>query len=167
METIAEAVDFLGINYYYEHAVAYDEGHPEHFRQLPSGHPTQAMGWHITPAGLYRQLRWVDANYDHPVLYITENGCACNDELSSDGTRCHDSLRIAYLRDHLTVAGKALADGVNLKGYFLWSFIDNFEWAEGFTKRLGIVYCDYTDGRRVVKDSGYYYREVSAGYEPT
>ncbi len=166
MEIIAVPVDFLGLNYYFEHAIAADDEHPEGFRRVKTGYPRQAMDWDMVPAGLYRQLSWVDANYDHPAIYITENGCACNDVLTPDGEGCHDPLRIEYLRTHLRAAGRALSEGVNLKGYFLWSFIDNFEWAFGYTKRLGIVYCDYTDGRRIVKDSGYYYREVVAGYEP-
>jgi len=98
-------------------------------------------------------------------LYVTENGCALEDQLSEDGDKCHDPTRIEYLRAHLAQIKAAMDDGVNVKGYMLWSFIDNFEWAKGYTKRFGIVYCDYTDRRRVPKNSFYFYRDVIAGFE--
>jgi beta-glucosidase len=87
------------------------------------------------------------------------------DRLSDDGLRCHDPGRIAFLRAYLAAIRDAMDEGVDVRGYFLWSFIDNFEWAHGFTKRFGCVYCDYTDGRRVPKDSYFFLRDAAAGYE--
>ena len=165
LEDIAQPIDFIGINMYSESAVRFEPSQPEEFAHVPSGYPQTDMGWDITPRGIYRLLKWVDASYGHPPIYVTENGCAMPDVLSSDGTRCHDPGRVGFLRDYIGACGDALRDGVDLRGYFLWSFIDNFEWAFGYTKRFGIVYCDYLDGRRVPKDSYYVYREVIAGNE--
>lgn len=165
LKKIGVKIDFIGLNYYTERAVAHDDHHPEHFRQVTTGYPTTDMGWDIVPDGLARQLLWVHRNYPVIPLYVTENGCAAADTLSDDGTRCHDGARIDYLRSHFRALKKAVALGVDLRGYFLWSFVDNFEWAQGYTKRFGIVYCDYTDQRRIPKDSFYYYREVIAGHE--
>lgn len=178
MEIIAEPIDYLGLNYYFENVMAAApigpigneiDGvptHPEGYRLVPSHHETTAMGWPVVPRGLYRQLRWV---WDHiggrVPLYITENGCAVRDELSPDGSRCHDPRRVAYLREHFAAARDAIADGVDLRGYFVWSLVDNFEWAWGYERRFGIVYADYVDGRRVPKDSYYYLRDVVSGAE--
>jgi beta-glucosidase len=165
LDTISERIDFLGINYYHEAAVGHDSSHPEGFRSVPLYHPRTDMDWPIVPRGLYRMLRWVSEHAPGLPLYVTENGCAMPDRLSEDGTRCHDPRRIEFLRGHFRACRDAIADGVDLRGYYLWSFIDNFEWAFGYTKRFGIVYCDYVNQRRVPKDSFYYYREVIAGHE--
>ncbi|WP_455381812.1 GH1 family beta-glucosidase [Salinispira pacifica] len=165
LELIAARVDFLGLNYYNEAVAAYDPDAPEGFREVPQYAPVTDMGWPIVPWGLYRQLRFVHENYGAPEIYITENGCAFADRLSESGTRCHDPERIGYLSDHFEACSAALREGVKLRGYFLWSFIDNFEWSFGYTKRFGIVYCDYVDQRRVPKDSYYFYRDVIAGHE--
>jgi beta-glucosidase len=165
MELIAEPIDFLGLNYYTEAAVTADAEHPEGFREVPQHHPQTEMEWYVVPRGLYRHLHWVHEHASSLPLYITENGCALPDELSQDGTACHDPGRIAYLRDHFEACMQAIEDGVPLRGYFLWSFIDNFEWAFGYSKRFGIVYCDYVNNRRVPKDSFFFYRDVIAGYE--
>ena len=178
MEIIAEKIDFLGINYYFEPVLAVcpvgPEGeerdglpcHPEGFREVESHHERTDMGWPVTPLGLYRHLTWIwkciDGRYP---LYITENGCAMPDALSDDGMRCRDPRRVRYLADHFSAALDAIEDGVDLAGYFVWSLIDNFEWAFGYTKRFGIVYADYVNGRRVPKDSYYYLREVISGAE--
>jgi beta-glucosidase len=164
MELIAGPIDFLGLNYYFEQVVAEDDSAPERFREAAQHNPQTDMGWYVVPSGLYRQLHWVSEHTGNLPLYITENGAAYRDQLSPDGERCHDPDRIAYLRDHLEACARARAAGVDLRGYFLWSFIDNFEWAFGYTKRFGIVYCDYIDNRRVPKDSFYFYRDVVAGH---
>ena len=169
MRIIAEPVDFLGLNYYWEDAVCADEAAPEGFRYVPQWQPVSDMGWPVVPGGLLRQLRWVHERTGELPLVIAENGFAAADLLSNDRTeagvpRCHDPERIDYLRSHLCACARALEEGVPLAGYFLWSFIDNFEWAYGYTRRFGIVYCDYTNLRRVPKDSFYFYRDVIAGY---
>ena len=166
MALIAGKLDFLGLNYYNERAVRFDPEAPEQFSDVPTYYPTTAMGWPIVPDGLYRQLHWVQEATGGIPLYVTENGCAVDDQLSEDGTRVHDPDRIEYLRSHFEACAQAIDDGILLKGYYLWSLIDNFEWAWGYTRRFGIVYCDYTDLRRVPKDSYYFYREVIAGNEP-
>ena len=166
LELISKKIDFVGMNYYSEAVVTFDPTASEEFRSVPSYHERTHMDWAVTPEGLYRQLHWVHEATNGTPLYITENGCAYPDQLSNDGTRVHDTKRIEYLRAHFKACARAVQDGVNLKGYYLWSFIDNFEWAWGYTRRFGIVYCDYVDQRRVPKDSYYYYREVIAGHEP-
>lgn len=162
METIAVPIDFLGVNYYFEHVVGYDPDQPEQFRQRETDLPKTDMGWDVVPDGLVRHLRWVADRQPDLDLYITENGCACADELSPDGKSCHDQRRIDYLRDHIDACGRAIEEGIRLKGYFLWSFMDNFEWSHGYTKRFGIVYSDYLEGRRVPKDSFSFYRDTIA-----
>ena len=158
-EILSAPIDFLGVNYYFEHAMRYDADAPEGFRLVPTELPKTAMGWDIVPEGLLRQLRWVHERHPSVHLYVTENGCAAADALSADGRRCADPKRIEYLTEHLDACERAIEEGIPLKGYFLWSLIDNFEWSYGFAKRFGIVYCDYADGRRIAKDSFAYYRD--------
>ncbi len=178
LEIIASPIDFLGLNYYTEYVIADAPtgnpettvdgvaAHPEGYREVPSYQDKTAMGWTIVPRGLYRQLCWVWEHIGGRVpLYITENGCAVDDRLSSDGLRCHDERRIDYLREHFAAAQDAIAEGVDLRGFFVWSLIDNFEWAWGYERRFGIVYADYLDGRRVPKDSYYFVRDVVSGAE--
>lgn len=162
---IAEPIDFLGVNYYFEGVVRHDPQTAEQFSSVPQYEPRTARGWHISPNGLYRHLLWLQRYTNNMPLYITENGCAMDDVLNASGQRCHDPDRIAYLRGHLEACSAAIDAGVDLRGYFLWSFIDNFEWALGYTNRFGIVYCDYVNQRRVPKDSYYFYQSVIAGHE--
>jgi beta-glucosidase len=165
MDLISGKIDFLGLNFYSEQVIAWDEDHPEHFRSVPHYQAETQMGWPVTPWGLYRQLVYVHTHYGAPELYVTENGCALDDRLDESGTRCHDAVRVDYLADHFQACSEAIRSGVNLNGYFLWSFIDNFEWSFGYDRRFGIVYCDFADQRRIPKDSYYFYREVIAGHE--
>ena len=166
MEIIAGPIDFLGLNYYWEDAVRFEASAAEEFVIVPSHHKKTAMGWDIVSEGLYRQIRWVHETYGPLDLYITENGAAFPDRLDESGTACHDPERIEYLREHLRVCKRLCSEGIPLKGYFLWSLLDNFEWAHGYTKRFGIIYIDYGDMRRIPKDSYYFYRDVIAGTEP-
>lgn len=166
MAHIAAAIDFLGLNYYFEPTVSADPNHPEGYREVMTHHERTEMDWPVTPEGLYRHLHWVWDHVNHRIpLYITENGCAMPDQLNSDGMRCHDPRRVAYLHEHLRQALRAVNEGVDLRGYFVWSLIDNFEWAFGYTRRFGVVYCDYVNQRRVPKDSYYYLRGVISGAE--
>ncbi len=165
MDVIAQKIDYLGINFYHEEAVRFDANAAEEFRFVPQYQAQTEMGWPITPEGFARHLRSL-YNYSGGIpLYVTENGAAMPDSLSEDGTACHDYDRIAYLRSHLAACSRVIQEGVDLRGYFLWSFIDNFEWAFGYTKRFGVVYCDYETQRRIPKDSFYFYRDVIAGAE--
>jgi len=165
MEIISEKIDFLGINFYWEDTVSWDDSKAEKFRYAPFYQDTTSMGWPITPEGFYRHLHRIAENTGDLPLYITENGAAFNDTPENGGKRCRDPERITYLREHLKVCRRALKDGIPLKGYFLWSLIDNFEWYHGYEKRFGIVYCDYKDQRRIPKDSFYFYRDVIGDME--
>lgn len=118
-----------------------------------------SMGWNIVPWGCRKLLLWIDQRYGHPEIFITENGCALDDTPISDTVE--DPLRIEFLSGYLGECHRAINEGVNLKGYFLWSFMDNFEWAHGFTKRFGIHYVDYKTGRRIPKASASWYAKVA------
>ncbi|GAB1482417.1 GH1 family beta-glucosidase [Treponema sp.] len=165
LELIAAPVDFIGLNYYNERAVAYDEKSPLLARTVPSYEEVTDMGWPVVPEGLMRQLRWIAEEARGIPLYIMENGCAEKEvcSLEEEGKRVHDPKRIAYLRSHLAVCSRAIKEGIPLKGYFVWSFIDNFEWSFGYSRRFGIVYCDYQTLERIPKDSYYFYRDVISG----
>lgn len=165
LEIIASGVDFIGLNYYTEGAVRRGETLTER-RFEPSWERKTAMGWTVVPRGLLRQLRWIAKEAPGIPLYVSENGCAEHDELVVDeqgNKRVHDSLRIEYLRDHLEACSRAIAEGIPLKGYFVWSFMDNFEWAFGYDKRFGILYVDYDSLERVRKDSFFWYRDCISG----
>jgi beta-glucosidase len=163
LEIIAEGIDFIGVNYYNEAAVGADEKAPFKFEGKPAWQDTSDMGWPVVPQGLGRQLRWIHEVSGGMPMYITENGYARQDQVEADG-RVHDRERIRYIRKHLEVCRDLIKEGVNLKGYYAWSFMDNFEWALGYTKRFGIVHVDYTTQTRTPKDSAYFFRDVIAGY---
>jgi beta-glucosidase len=119
------------------------------------------MGWEIHPPSLYRLLMRLHLEYQVPQLYITENGCSFSDGPDASG-RIRDERRLNFLRDHLAACHRALTAGVPLRGYFVWSLLDNFEWARGYTQRFGIVYTDYATQQRLPKDSALWYRDVIA-----
>jgi beta-galactosidase len=116
------------------------------------------MGWPIVPWGFRNLLRWIDARYNHPEIVVTENGCALPDTL--DGNAVDDDRRIAYLDAYLSACHEAIAQGVNLRGYFVWSLMDNLEWASGLARRFGLCYVDYPSGRRIPKLSAHWYSQV-------
>ena len=116
------------------------------------------MGWEVYPDGLSELLKRLHADYPLPPVYITENGAACKDQLI-DG-RVADVDRIRFLRSHIAALADALEAGVDVRGYFVWSLLDNFEWADGYAKRFGIVYVDYATGQRIPKDSAVWYRAL-------
>lgn len=160
LELLARAkIDFLGANYYFRMLVKQSDLDPLLGYEMlkPSGTYT-AMGWEVSPQGLYDLLIRLDLEYQHPVLYITENGAAFQDRLVAG--KVADPDRLNYLKLHFTEAHRAIRDGVNLKGYYLWSLMDNFEWAHGFSKRFGIIYTDYPTQKRIWKDSARWYQEV-------
>jgi beta-glucosidase len=161
MQRIQAPIDFLGINYYSREVVAEGMSNPyiRTEKQTPEGEYT-AYGWEVYPQGLYNMLKRVYRDYNPPAIYVTENGAAYDDELTPDG-QVHDERRSAYLKAHFEAAARALEEGVPLKGYFVWSLLDNFEWAEGYSRRFGITYVDYTTQRRIIKDSGRYFAEVA------
>lgn len=162
MELISQKTDFMGINYYSESAVEADPEVAEG-RYVTDSYERTDMGWPITPLGLLRQLRWVKNEYHPEEIFITENG-ACYPDGPVNG-RVVDTKRIDYLRKHFKACLTAIEEGIPLKGYYLWSFMDNFEWSYGYAKRFGIVHVDYKTQERTPKDSFYYYREVVNGWE--
>jgi beta-glucosidase len=122
-----------------------------------------AMGWPVEPAGLGRLLRWLRDEYPGlPPIYITENGSSYVDTLAPDKS-VDDPGRVAYLDGHLRAVRDAIADGVDVRGYYCWSLLDNFEWALGYAKRFGLVYVDYPSQLRIPKSSYYWYRDLIAG----
>jgi len=160
MKIISEKIDFLGINYYTRSVLRYDENaYPLKVTMVDLDNPKTDMGWEIYPEGLYDLLINIHKNYGGIDILITENGAAFNDIVNYKG-KVVDDYRIDYLYRHLTQAHRAILDGVNLKGYYLWSFLDNFEWAEGYSKRFGIVFIDYKTQKRIIKDSAYWYSNV-------
>lgn len=162
LETIAAPLDFLGVNYYQRWVVAHDPaGHgPLEYRETePPGEYTD-IGWEVHPDGLRDALRMVAQEYDPPVIYVTENGAAYDDLVEIDG-RVHDARRVAFLEGHFRAARQAIADGVRLKGYFVWSLYDNFNWLSGFSARFGVTRVDFDTQRRTIKDSGYFLRDVA------
>jgi beta-glucosidase len=172
LEKISAPLDFLGVNYYMRHTVRDEAGGgasklPTAMRfadlgaetVLPEGVETTAMGWPIEPDGLTELLVRLDEEYTKLPLYITENGAAFHDYADPEGG-VDDEERVAYLDAHFRAAHAAIERGVNLRGYFVWSLLDNFEWAEGYSKRFGVVYVDYPTQRRTPKASARWYREV-------
>ena len=159
LDAIAVPIDFLGVNYYNRAHVADDIDAPAPgTRSVPDPAKPRTADREIYPEGLYDTLWRLHQEYPFETLYITENGAAYPDELAEDG-RIHDTGRIEFLEAHLAEAARAIEDGVPLKGYFVWSLMDNFEWAQGYTLRYGITYVDYVTQARIMKDSAYWYRD--------
>jgi beta-glucosidase len=158
-ELIAQKLDFLGVNYY--HPTISRSGTPS----VPASHGAEVtdMGWEVAPDGLSQLLRRLNADYRLPPVLITENGAAYKDELV-DG-RVEDEARRQYIELHLNAVADAMQRGVDVRGYFLWSLLDNFEWAAGYEKRFGIIHVDYSTQMRTLKRSGYWYRSLMQARE--
>ena len=162
MALIREPIDFLGVNYY-KRSVTCDDASVLPVRAGTVAQPQHvhtALDWEVFPAGLTRILQWLHGRYAGIPLYITENGAAFADPDTAAGGAVHDAQRIAYLHEHLLAAHAALAAGVDLRGYYVWSLLDNYEWAEGFSKRFGIVHVDFATLQRTPKSSAHFYSEV-------
>ncbi|MFI8199285.1 GH1 family beta-glucosidase [Streptomyces sp. NPDC085942] len=179
LAAIAAPIDVLGVNYYTPTIVSApadgggdtrNDGHgssehspwpgSEHVAfHLAEGRPVTAMNWSVKPEGLYDLL--MDVAREHPdlPLMVTENGAAFDDAPDADG-RVHDPERVAYLHGHLAAVRRAVEDGADVRGYFLWSLMDNFEWGYGYAKRFGAVYVDYATQRRTPKSSAHWYADV-------
>ncbi len=159
METICQPLDFYGVNIYTGQVVraAADGWEPV---RGDDGPPLTAMDWRVVPAALYWGPRFLYERYRLP-LAVTENGMANCDWVHLDG-QVHDPQRIDYIRRYLREYRRAIGDGVPGKAYFVWSIMDNFEWAYGYSRRFGIIYVDYPSGRRILKDSAHWYRDVIA-----
>ena len=156
MAAIATPLDFIGINYYTRNLASAD---PD-WRAPPGPLGVTAMDWEVYPQGLTELLLRLQRDYVLPPLLITENGAAFDDQVSLDplgGKRVHDARRTEYLRLYIEAVADAMAAGVDVRGYFAWSLFDNFEWAFGYSKRFGLVYVDYANQERIVKDSAIWY----------
>jgi len=166
MKEIAAQTDFLGVNYY-TRQIARDTSVPES-ENLPqdvfppskdNGHYQEFPGWEIYPEGLRRVLNWLYFNYQMPALYITENAASFSDGPDASG-RIADKRRIDFLHGHFAASAKAIDAGVPLKGYFVWSLLDNFEWGFGYSQRFGLVWVDFNTQERIIKDSAKWYQQV-------
>ena len=160
LERIAAPLDFLGVNYYTRAVVRHDPASPLQAALVqPEGRPLTAMGWEVYPEGLYQVLTRVREEYAPPAVYVTENGAAYPDALIEG--EVSDPQRQRYIHEHLLQAHRAIQDGVPLRGYFAWSLLDNFEWAEGYDKRFGLIHVDYPTQTRTLKQSGRWYADVT------
>jgi beta-glucosidase len=163
MEAIHQPIDFIGINHYFTSRFRHKAG--EGAMQSESEFVSQPMwgktevGWGVNPSGLTAVLCRIRDDFGNPPVYITENGCAALDEPDSTGF-VTDRERLAYLRRHFIAAHEAIKAGCNLKGYFVWSFLDNFEWTSGFRPRFGLVRVDYSTQKRIPKLSAQWYSQV-------
>jgi len=161
VQSLRQPIDFVGINYYsrsvVQHCLETQPTRAARVRQADRLHTE--LDWEVYPAGLLDTLLWVKGRYGDLPLYLTENGAAFADPPVTDG-RVDDPLRVAYLRDHLLHAHQAIRQGVNLRGYFVWSLLDNFEWQHGYSKRFGIVHVDFETQQRTLKQSAEFYRRV-------
>lgn len=162
MDVIASPIDFLGINNYFAVSVEdAPQAWPLGVKSRFVGKDHTEMGWGISPDGFRDLLLRLKQDYGAIPIYITENGCACNDIVDVHG-EIPDGNRIDFLTRYLVAIHQALAEGVNIKGYYQWSLLDNFEWVYGYSKRFGMVYVDYETKKRTIKQSGYWYRDVMA-----
>ena len=162
LETIARPLDFLGVNFYRPNLVGAGGGDPVldlHEAEAPEART--AMGWPIVPGTLTQLLHRLRRDYGDLPLLITENGAAYDDELDGEGA-IEDPLRVAYLREHIAAVERARDEGVDVRGYYVWSLFDNFEWEYGYEKRFGIVFVDYPTQRRIPKRSALWYRDLIA-----
>jgi beta-glucosidase len=162
LPVIAAPIDFYGVNYYEPQAVAApSEGNPLPFDLLPvEGYPVTSNDTPIVPSGLHEFLVSLRERMGEllPPVYITENGCSGTDEIVAG--EVHDQHRVDFLTEHLTALAKAMADGVDVRGYFVWSLLDNFEWSKGYRPRFGLVHVDYSTQVRTPKDSYRWYQSL-------
>jgi beta-glucosidase len=173
LEIISAPVDFLGVNYY--SPIFLRAGDPSDLRRnedyarcqvpgvveyAPPELERTPMGWLVDASGLHQILTEVSERAPGVPLYVTENGCAAEDYVNPDGV-VDDVERVSYLHSHLDAAARAIKDGANLAGYFVWSLLDNFEWAWGYQKRFGIVFVEFGTQRRIPKASARFYSDVA------
>lgn len=161
MKKISQPMDFLGINYYFRILAKANPAHPLNFEWGTPEYPGVEftdMGWEVYPQGLYDLMFWLKKEYNDPEIMITENGAAFKDILESG--KVNDVRRQAYLESHLAMLHKAIQNGARVSGYFQWSFLDNFEWQRGLSKRFGLVHVDFLSQKRTIKESGRWYASV-------
>jgi len=157
-QLISQPLDFLGVNYYNPIVSIADRP----FSPAREGAAVTDMGWEVAPATFTDLLTRLDRDYDLPPLFITENGAAYRDLVIDGGVRDED--RRAYIESHIRATADAIGQGVDVRGYFVWSLFDNFEWAAGYTKRFGIYYVDYETQARILKRSGFWYTDLAGAF---
>ncbi len=158
MKLISQPIDIYGQNIYNGRCVRMGkDGEPEYVRRH-EGFPQTANSWPVTPQALYWGPKFLYERYGKPI-YITENGISCHDSVSLDG-KVHDPSRIDFLERYLSELKRAASDGVDIRGYFQWSLMDNFEWNFGYSERFGLIYIDYQTQKRIWKDSAYWYCDL-------
>ena len=160
--TLREKIDWLGINYYTRSVTTHDPAHwpVREGRVRQEQHAYTEMEWEVYAEGLADTLRWVRERYGDIPLYVTENGAAFYDPPVAPEGGVQDPLRIDYYREHLRAVRRAMADGVDVRGYYAWSLLDNFEWGYGYARRFGIVHVDFATQRRTPKASAHFYSDV-------
>jgi beta-glucosidase len=161
---IRQPIDFLGVNYYTRAVTRFD---PQAWllRAAPVPQPRATYtetGWEVFAPALTDTLVWVKERYGNPPIFVTENGAAFFDPPALEGDRLADPLRVDYLDKHIRAVHAAIAQGVDVRGYFVWSLLDNFEWSLGYAKRFGIVHVDFETQKRTLKDSALFYSKVIA-----
>jgi beta-glucosidase len=157
-DLISKPVDFIGVNNYTRNIVKNSLLPVPGFKTVPAdyeGAQFTEMGWEVFPQGMYDTLMMLKNDYGNPPVYITENGAAFRDEVVKG--RVHDTQRVEFLKNYMSMTAEAMKDGADVRGYFVWSLLDNFEWAHGYTKRFGLAYVDYKTQKRILKDSGLWY----------
>jgi beta-glucosidase len=163
LATIHQPLDYFGVNHYSRNHIRHDPDAVLGFAIVPppAGTPVTGMGWEINSQAFYEQLMDIHNRYGPVPIYVTENGAGYEDRVGADG-QVHDDERIALLEAYLGAMHQAIAAGADVRGYFIWSLLDNFEWAYGYAKRFGLVYVDYATLKRIPKKSFEYYRKVVA-----
>lgn len=161
-EIISQPIDFYGCNIFQGIPVKADDAGNPVAVPFPPGHPQTLYLWKQTPEALYWAMRFLGDHYKLPIV-VTENGITCSDFVSHDG-RVHDTSRIEFMSKYLLELGRAIADGIDVRGYFYWSAMDNFEWQDGYKHRFGLIHVDYTTQIRTLKESAFWYRDVIASH---
>lgn len=161
---LARPIDWLGVNYYSRGVMRDDPTAPPPAatRVSQERRPHTALDWEVYPEGLHETLLWVRERAGATPLYVTENGAAFPDPAVASEEPLPDPDRVSFLREHLRALRQAIADGVDVRGYFAWSLLDNYEWAEGYSKRFGLVHVDFASQKRTLKESARFYGEVIA-----
>jgi beta-glucosidase len=161
---IKQPIDFVGVNYYTRNVTRFDErAWPVRAAPVPQKQATYTeTSWEVFPQGLIDTLLWVKNRYGNLPIYITENGAAFFDPPVAEAGRVRDPLRVDYLHKHLRAVHAAMQQGVDVRGYMVWSLLDNLEWSLGFSKRFGIVHVDFATQTRTPKDSARFYASVIA-----
>ncbi|MDP3011425.1 MAG: GH1 family beta-glucosidase [Candidatus Hydromicrobium sp.] len=159
LQKISIINDFLGVNYYSRDLIEFSKDSELNIRKTHGNFERTEMDWEIVPESLYDLIIRLRKEYTRIPIYITENGAAFNDRITKDG-KVHDNRRIDYLRKHFKKVVELNQKGADIRGYFIWSLMDNFEWQHGYSKRFGIVFIDYQTQKRILKDSAIWYRDL-------